>query len=129
MDPAILNDAVDELEDGGLVRVLRTLGTSPYRFYQIEPTYVLFRELRSQLPYDPDEDVRQVAAAVAATSQLHGAALQETTRLDPARINRAVDYLDEYGIVLVGRAHGTSPFKFSWLQATHRTRQFVERTG
>lgn len=129
MDPLVLNDAVDELEDGGLVRVIRTFGTHPFRFYQIEPTYVLFREFRSRLAYDPDEDVRQVAATVAARSQLRGAELQETTQLDPVRINRAVDYLDDYGLVQVGRALGTSPFNFSWLQATHRTRQFVEKTG
>jgi len=129
MDPSILNDAVDELEDGGLVRVLRTIGTGPYRFYQIEPTYVLFREFRSRLGYDPDDDVRQVAAAVTARSQVRGNELQETTKLDPARINRAADYIDDYGLAQVGRACGTSPFNFSWLQATHRTRQFVEGTG
>lgn len=128
MDPSVLNDAVDELEEGGLIRVLRTLGTSPYRFYQIEPTYVLFREFKSRLGYDPDHDARKVAAAVAATSHVRGSQLQETTNLDPVRINRAVDYLDDYGLAQVGRALGTSPFTFSWVQATHRTRQFVEQT-
>lgn len=126
IDPLALNDAVDELEDGGLIRVLRTLGK---HFHQIEPTYVLFREFAARLDYDPTQDVHEVAAAVVAKSQIRGDELRETTRLPSSRINRAVAYLDDYGLVQVVRTLGTSPFTFSWVKATYRTRRFVEQAG
>ena len=43
-DPQTINDAVDELEEAGMVRTLKTLGTAPYEFAQLEPTYVLYQE-------------------------------------------------------------------------------------
>lgn len=128
LDPRTLNDAVDELKEAGLVRTLQTLGTAPYEFYQVEPTYVLFREFAQFLPYSPDEDIRIVAAAVAATGRIDGSTLAARTSLSPGRINRAVAYLEDYGVARVRNWLGTRPFDFGDVQATRRTRQFAEQT-
>ena len=126
LEPTTINDAISELEDAGLVRTVKTIGTAPFGFYQVEPTYVLFREFSYLLPYKPEEDVKIVAAAVASTNRIDGPTLAERTGLPPGRINRAVAYLDDYGLALLRKWIGTSPYSFGEVVATHRTRQLVE---
>jgi hypothetical protein len=122
-----VNDAVDELVQGGLVRVVRTLDTNPYGFYQVEPTYVLYREFKASLNYDPDEDVKLVLVAVAACGQVDGPGLAEKTGLQIDRLNLAVDYLDDYGLAEVLRFLDTSPpFTFGAVIATSQTRRLAE---
>ena len=62
-----LNDAVDELESGGLVRAIRHMHTGEFDFDDVEATYVLFIRFKSYLvsPYDPESDAKAVTAAVA----------------------------------------------------------------
>ncbi len=121
-----INDAVAELESYGLVRVFRYSGIGPYNFGAMNPTYALFLGFRTQSDYDPEEDIRCVAAAVAARDSLRGDALREMTDLPPTRINRAVNYLADYGYVEVLRSIGNAPYDFLLVTATWRTRQFVE---
>ena len=125
--PETVNDALDELEASGLVRVVRTLGSNPYHFFQAEPTYVLYREFKSSLDYDPDEDIKKVATSVAACDQVDGPTLAKQTGLEIDRINLAVDYLDDYGLATVLRFLGTSPFTFGSVMATSQTRRFAEK--
>ena len=125
LDPQVINDAVDELEDNGFVRVMKVLGTAPYSFLQFEPTYVLYKELAASLDYDPEEDIRVVAATVASASQIRGSDLAEQSGLSPGRLNRAVEYLEDFGLVDTSKSLGTFPFRFSRLMANRRTRQFV----
>lgn len=127
LPPETVNDALDELEANGLVRVVRTLGSNPYHFFQAEPTYVLYREFKSSLDYDPDEDIKKVATAVAACDQVDGRTLAQQTGLEIDRINLAVDYLDDYGFAKVLRFLGTSPFTFGSVLATSQTRRFAEK--
>lgn len=127
LPPETVNDALDELEANGLVRVVRTLGSNPYHFFQAEPTYVLYREFKSSLDYDPDEDIKKVATAVAACDQVDGRTLAQQTGLEIDRINLAVDYLDDYGLAKVLRFLGTSPFTFGSVLATSQTRRFAEK--
>jgi DNA-binding Lrp family transcriptional regulator len=127
LPPETVNDALDELEASGLVRAVRTPGSNPFNFFQAEPTYVLYREFKSILNYDPDEDIKQVATAVAACDQVDGRTLAQQTGLEIDRINLAVDYLDDYGIVKVLRFSGTSPFTFGSVLATSQTRRFAEK--
>lgn len=127
LDAQTINDAVDELEEAGLVKTIKTLGTGEFDFYQVEPTYVLFREFAEFLPYDPDDDVRVIAAAVAASGRADGPSLAGTTQLPPGRINQAVAFLGDYGLADIVKWMGTSPFSFGEVHATRRTRQFVER--
>ncbi|WP_017326250.1 toll/interleukin-1 receptor domain-containing protein [Synechococcus sp. PCC 7336] len=125
LDPDALNDAVDELREHGLVRVMRALGTS---FVQVEPTYVLFREFCNHLDYDPDDDVHRVAAAVASSDRdCRGSELAKETGLSPGRVSRAVEYLDDSGLATVHRVIGTRPFTFGSVTPTFRTRQYVDR--
>lgn len=127
LDARAVNDAVDELEELGAVRVRRAMGTAPYDFMQVEPTYVLFREGAEHLSYDPSEDVRVVASAVVGVETADGPRLQELTGLSPGRLNRAVDYLEDYAVAGVTKWMGTSPYTFGEVDATRRTRQFVQR--
>ncbi len=125
LDPQTINDAVDELEEVGMVRTLRALGTDPYEFYQVQPTYVLYREFSEHLDYNPEEDIQITAAAVESAKQIQSQQLAEGTGLSPGRLNRAVGYLADYGVVDKSQTIGTYPFSFSSLMATRRTRQFV----
>ena len=123
-----INDAVDELEEYGLVHTLKYMGTAPYNFGGVEPTYALFLHFKEEgLDYDPIEDIKTVASAVASQkSGIDGNGIQELCNLQPVRINRAVAYLEDYGIVKVLKFLGTTPFKFGLVEATRKTRQFVE---
>ena len=125
LDPQAINDAVDELEEAGMVRILRAFGTAPYEFYQFQPTYVLYGEFSEYLDYNPEEDIRITAAAVASAKQIESQQLAERTGLSPGRLNRAVEYLADYGLVDKIQSMGTYPFSFLALIATRRTRQFV----
>lgn len=122
-----INDAVDEPEEYGLVKVLRGLGTAPYDFEDVEPTYALFLHFKGEgLDYEPFDDIKIIASAVAASSDyINGKALQELTKLPPVRINRAVNYLEDYDIIDVIKALGSAPFNFAMIKATRKTRQFV----
>ena len=126
-----INDAVDELEEYGLVRTLKYQGTDPFKFGGVEPTYALFLHFKDEgLDYDPIEDIKIVASSVAASQrQIFGNKIQERTKLPPVRINRAVAYLDDYGIVRVhkylGAVGSTASLNF-FVEATRKTRQFVE---
>jgi TIR domain len=120
------NDAVDELESFGLVETIKTFGTAPYDFNELAPTYALFIHFTGAgLDYDANEDIRTVAAAVAAKNEITGPQLYELTKLPPARLNRAVAYLDAYRHVDVMRTMGTAPYDFNTIGATRRTRDFV----
>ena len=125
-DPQTINDAVDELEEAGMVRTLKTLGTAPYEFAQLEPTYVLYQEFSAYLEYDPEEDIQIIAAAAASAGQIQSQKLADSTGLSPGRLNRAVEYLADYRLVDRSQTIGTHPFTFAHLRATRRTRQFVE---
>ena len=125
LDPRAINDAVDELEEAGMVRILKESGSAPYEFAQLQPTYVLYSEFSEYLDYNPKEDIRITAAAVASAEQIDNQQLAEETGLSPGRLNRAVGYLADYGLVDRVQSMGTYPFSFLALMATRRTRQFV----
>ena len=109
-----------------MVRTLKALGTAPYEFAQLEPTYVLYQEFSAYLKYDPEEDIQITAAAIASAGQIHSQELASSTGLSPGRLNRAVEYLADYRFVDRSQRIGTHPFTFAYLIATRRTRQFVE---
>lgn len=124
--PQEMNDAIEELELKGLVRSLKLLGTQPYNYGQVEPTYPLYLHFQGiTTPYDPENDIRIVASAIAAKEQLSGQDIQQITKLPPSRINRAIRYLEDYGIIQVVKYLGTTPFVFGRAQATRLTRKFV----
>ena len=127
LTPEEINDAIDELEEYGLVKVLKYIGTAPYDFGEVEPTYALFLHFKNEgLDYDPIEDIKIITSAlVASENYINGEDIQELTILPPVRINRAVAYLGDYDVIDVMKASGTAPFSFPMIKATRKTRQFV----
>ena len=81
------------------------------------------------MDYDPIADIKTVASVAASEGKIFGNKIPELTRLQPVRINRAVTYLDDYGIVRVqkylGAVGSTASLNF-FVEATRKTRQFVE---
>ncbi|MBV8759854.1 MAG: toll/interleukin-1 receptor domain-containing protein [Deltaproteobacteria bacterium] len=126
-----VNDAVEELEDRGLVEVHRYLGSAPFQFGTIWPTYALAHELRGTpaMSYDPEEDALVVANAIASERSTDGARLAAATKLPANRINAAVDFLEDRGLATVYRAMGGGPFTFFKIDATGATRRFVANNG
>jgi TIR domain len=129
LTPEQINDAADELATRGLVKVQQTMGTHPFDFAWIEPIYALYYEFAEFLKdkFDPEEDVKQVAACIASREEADGPTIAEDLGFPPLRINFAVAYLGDYGIVKVIRELGTSPYDFSVVLATSATRRFVKR--
>lgn len=124
--PGEINDAVEELESFGLVKAHKVFGNAPFYFVYIMGTYALFLHFKNEgLGYDPEQDIREVAAAVNAKGEMTGAEIGDALRLSPGRINRAVAYLEEYGIARVVRVIGTAPYNFRDVNATRHTRNFV----
>jgi hypothetical protein len=118
-----INDGVEELEEFGLVRITREEGNA--LFVHVEPTYALFLHFKDEgLDYDPLEDIKAVASTVDARREVKGKDLQCILGPQPLRINRAVAYLEDYGIVRVIRELGRSGFVA--VLATRKTRGFVE---
>jgi len=87
------------------------------------PTYVIFLHFKERLLYDPEEDIRIVLHAIAAIDQCEPADLQRRTGLSVGRLDRAVDYLEDYGLAKVIRHLGTAPFSFGAVLATSQTRR------
>jgi hypothetical protein len=123
LDPREINDAVDELEERGMVQKVKTMGSGPFRFMWIDPTYLLWREFSQYLDYKPEDDVTAIAHAIASLETADGSELNRATLLPPGRINRAIDYIRDYGLAQVERWMGTSPYTFGRVRATFRTRQ------
>jgi DNA-binding transcriptional regulator GbsR (MarR family) len=126
--PQEINDAVDELEGNGLVRTMKWMGTLPFDFGIAMPTYVIFLHFKDRLSYDPEEDTQIVLKTVAATGQCDPAELQKRTGLSVGRIDRAVEYLEDYGLAKVIRHMGTAPFSFGAVMATSQSRRAARQS-
>jgi hypothetical protein len=126
LSPEETDDAIDELEKFGFVKTVNYLGTAPFSHGDVTPTYALFLHFRGEgLNYDPQQDILVIANALVAQREINGQRLAELTDLSPLRINRAVAYLEDYGLVRVVKVLGTAPFDFHEVLATGETRRFV----
>jgi hypothetical protein len=129
-NPQEINDAVDELESFGLVKPHKVFGNAPFYFAYVVATYALFLHFKEEgLGYDPEQDIKEVAAAVTSKDEITGPELRDILKISPGRINRAVAYLEEYGIARVIRTLGTAPYDFRELTATRHTRAFVNQNS
>lgn len=125
--PEEADDAVDELASLGLVKTQDYLSTGPYSHGDVESTYALFIHFKDEgLEYSPEDDIKITASAIVAQKQVDGGRLKELTGLSPLRINRAVAYIEDFGIARVEHAIGTGSFDFDFIWATGNTRRFVE---
>jgi hypothetical protein len=127
LTPQQINDAIDELADDELIKVIRPMGSMPFNFAIAMPSYRLALRLRgtSAIGYDPEADIKAIANAVAAQEVTNGERLAEATGLPESRINAAVQYLEDGQLVKVYRAMGGGPFTFIQANATAATRRFV----
>ena len=124
--PEETDDAIDELESLGMVKTLNYFGTSPYSHGDVTPTYALFIHFKEYgLDYDPENDIKIIASAIVAEKNVGGPRLVTLTKLTPLRVNRAIEYLNDYGIVKPLKTLGTAPFDFREVYATGNTRRFV----
>lgn len=121
-----INDAVEELEQFGMVKLLEEMGTYPYTFSSLDPTYELFVAFKSNLNYDPEKDIKSIAILVANAGEIDGNTIVKETGFPPGRINRAVEYLEDHGIVKVLKTLGTAPYNFYEVMAIGATRRFVK---
>lgn len=121
-----INDAVEELEDYGLIKTRKYMGTSPYDFGYLEPTYALYLHFMNEgVDYNPKDDIKIIASTIAAKGNIEGPELNEISKLPPIRINRAISYLEDYGIIVLVKTLGTAPYNFQLARATRKTREFV----
>lgn len=125
LSPQDIDDSVDELSEHGFVKTGRYIGTAPYSFGCLEPTYRIFIYFfeNDLLSYDPYEDVKKVVAITASLESATGDKIREISGLTPLRINRAVSYIEDYALANVHKFMGSAPFKFSIIEATRKTRQ------
>ena len=129
LGPEAINDAVDELESRGMVTAYRAGGTTPYAFFMIEELYPLLYYFYQEVPgeLNPDEDVKQAAAIIASMSEASGGDLTARLNWPPGRLNLAVAFLADHGIVKVVRTMGQAPFDFYKAYPTSATRRFVRQ--
>jgi hypothetical protein len=128
--PQETDDAIDELKRLGLVKTIDYFGTFPFSHGEVEPTYTLFLQFKNNgLSYDPDIDIKTVASAIVAEQKIDGDKLQKLTGLSPLRINRAVAYIEDYGLANVTRSFGTGTYDFSLIATSGSTRSFVEKNS
>ncbi|MEM6334608.1 MAG: toll/interleukin-1 receptor domain-containing protein [Planctomycetota bacterium] len=127
LKPIEVSDAVEELESFGLVRLMKWLGTSPFSFGAARPTYALPRHFAQYLEYSPEQDVAVVVADLANYSQRSAGELREATGLSPGRLNRAIDFIEDYGLARVMKTLGSAPFTFNSVMSTRETRQAAKQ--
>lgn len=123
----LINDAVDELAANGLLKVHKFMGTAPFDFGMVEPTYALAYTFPEEVQGEvqPQSDMRQVAAIVASLRETDGNTIAEKLHFEVNRVNFAINYLRDYGIIETVGYMGTAPFSFGHAVATRNTRQFV----
>jgi hypothetical protein len=131
LEPIELNDAIEDLEAHGLVSVRRYLGTGPYRFGFVEPTYALWLELEANglLDFSPQKDVLLVVHSVAARQVLTAKDLDSLVGIPIIRLNNAVSYIKDHGIANVLESLGSFPYVFTRIEANRNTRKVSNNYG
>lgn len=127
LKPQQINDAVDEMSVHGLVKVHKELGTGEFDFGFFELTYAFYYTFSEYFneSFNPDWDIKQVAATIASHNQVTGKQLSDELQFSPLRVNCAVDYLSDYGVIKTLKTFGTAPYNFAEASATPATRRFI----
>lgn len=115
------NNGVLELEAGGFVSLVRMPGTEPFQFAYVLPTFMLFIIFEDELSFDPKLDVENVLKIIEEVNFIDGLKLEKQSQLTVARINRAVDALENYKLVKTYRCKGTEPFNFAYAEYLNLT--------
>lgn len=127
LTPEQINDAVDEMAVRGLVKVHKEIGSGEFDFGFFELTYAFYYTFSEYMleNFDPERDAKQVAATIASHNQITGKQLSEELDFSPLRVNCAVDYLTDYGVIKTIKTFGTAPYNFAEAESTSATRRFI----
>ena len=118
--------AADELDELGLVTLHKAIGMGAIGFYRISPTAELFFETDPDLRgWDPEQDSKALAAALVNTGK-EAVGLEEVDSQlgwGPRRMNPAAQYLVTNDIAEGRKFFDGSPYCYSWVQVTPRTKR------
>lgn len=126
-----INDAVDVLSRMGIFRLLKYLGTHPYRFGAAVLTSKGYHRYAPVfLGTDTTKDCEEILALAASSRDeyLSGAKPVESLGLVPIRINSAVGVLESEGLVEVLKGVGTAPYTFHAITATAEGRRNAQHS-
>lgn len=122
------NDAIMELENYGLVKTIKLLNRNSYFFGKVRTTYALFLIFKDELNYNPYQDITSIVTQVNEKNEINAKDLYSILNISPIRLNRAVDYIEDYGHLKVFRTSSNFPYDFEKLLVTDSTRYFLDRT-
>jgi len=125
MSPDDLCDAVQDLEDSGLVERSKTIGGDSFW-----PTIGLFVEFDGHfLDFDPKEDARALAVRMIENDsrQIDMSEFSKTEFSDWSvrRLNSALNRLEELKVVNPQHTMGCAPYTYRLLIVTDKTRRFA----
>lgn len=120
-------DAVEELEQRGYVRRLRAFGGGSLGFPTLFAEGALFVAFDKHFTdWNPEADALKIAAdLVNGVNDGMVPKIAEAYGWAPRRMNPAVNFLIEHGLVESSGKMGTHPWCRFWIRNTHRTRRFV----
>ncbi len=127
--PEQLGMAASELEDIGLVKLLKTLGQGVAGFSALRPNAYLFIVTDPILQrWNPEQDARALAATMINIGDGHVSLAQVDQMLNwgPRRLNPAAEYLASNSLVRPAHSRGSLPYVYSSAAVTNRTRRFAE---
>ena len=118
-------EAVDELDELGLINIGRTLSDqfiSPRNalFMKTDP---VFRE------WNPVADAKVIAKAIVTEFQENVVDIKDLNNVlqwGPRRMNPAITYLVENGIVDSSDTLNPGPYKYNWIMVTAKTRRYAK---
>ena len=125
------SDAIDELEEHQLIEISRNLGSGDeFDLGIMRPTVnVAVRMSQAgRLDFDLFADLKIVAAAIASAGSIVAEHLHKATGLSIARLNLAIDLVENNDIADVARVQG-GDFSFYQVDATAKTRRWVRENA
>ena len=119
-------DAVDELEGQGYVEVVSTQSTDPLDGEHVWAKDSLFATFDKYFkPWNPENDALQIAADLVNGKDGTVQAMTQEYNWPPRRMNPAVSYLIENGLIGAFDELGSLPWVQGSIYKTPSTRRFV----
>ncbi len=121
-------DAVDELEGGGFITKVKTIGCGSLGFAHLDSERAMFVAFDKHfMDWNPEIDATRIAAdLVNGTGSGNVSEIADEYNWQPRRINPAVNYLVERRLVDCSNEKGTHPWCYSWIRKSHATRRFIQ---
>jgi Mn-dependent DtxR family transcriptional regulator len=120
--------AVDELEEEGMVELVRTSSMGKAGFSYIFAQSELFFKIDPIVKgWDPKEDAKMVAVVAVNRNKpyVRSQELAEDLKWEPRRLNSALQFLELHGYVDVSKAMGSAPYCRDGFAITSRTKRFA----